>query len=405
MMLNELSMAEAARSANAEALAGALTDARRRTLSTFAAYERALESEQFVVPYSSQLNPPLWELGHIGWFQEWWLRRNPERHRGAAADPEAPRLVPRRAGADALFDSGRVPHADRWHLPLPSVGGLRDDLAAGLQESLELLRDCGTGDDDLYFFRLCLFHEDMHQEAAVYMAQCLGIALDDWAPRHHAPGHEIAIGARQHMMGAPAEGFAFDNELGRHRVALSDFRIDSAPITWERFLRFVEAGGYRQREWWSDSGWTWLQGQDLQAPRYVRRRGDTWQRDTFGRWLDIDPTLPAMNVSGFEAQAYCAWAGRRLPTEAEWECAAEHAGGEFGWGQVWEWTASVFVPYPGFVAHPYRDYSAPWFHTRQVLRGGSFATHPRMKHPRYRNFFTPERNDIHAGFRTCARRA
>jgi EgtB-related family protein len=111
-----------------------------------------------------------------------------------------------------------------------------------------------------------------------------------------------------------------------------------------------------------------------------------------------------MNLSWHEAQAYCGWAGRRLPTEGEWEFAAERAGGAFAWGQVWEWTASAFAPYPGFVAHPYRDYSAPWFHTRHVLRGGSFATHARMKHTRYRNFFPPDRNDIFAGFRTCAAR-
>ena len=123
-----------------------------------------------------------------------------------------------------------------------------------------------------------------------------------------------------------------------------------------------------------------------------------------------------MNLSLYEAQAWCRWAGRRLPTEPEWERAATAAsetsppaalsdlddGAGFRWGQVWEWTATPFRPYPGFMSHPYRDYSAPWFDTRQVLRGASFATHPRLRHARYRNFFTPERNDIFAGFRSCA---
>lgn len=383
----------------------ALRDARECTLATFGAYEQALGPNRFVVPYSPQLNPPLWELGHVGWFQEWWLRRNPQRQRGTAADPDAPRLPSRRAGADAMFDSGRVAHTDRWRFPLPTAQALRDDLAAGLQESLALLRAGGDGDDDaLYFFRLSLFHEDMHHEAAVYMAQHLGIALDGWAPACHGPTAEAELAACLHALGAPTEGFAFDNELARHEVPLDDYRIDTAPVTWGNYLRFVEAGGYRRREHWSDPGWAWLQGQGLQAPRYLRSTGTAWQRHTFGRWRDIDPALPAMNLSGFEAQAYCAWADRRLPTEAEWEHAAEQLDRAFEWGQVWEWTASAFAPYPGFVAHPYRDYSAPWFHTRQVLRGGSFATHPRIRHTRYRNFFAPDRNDVHAGFRTCAPR-
>jgi EgtB-related family protein len=130
-----------------------------------------------------------------------------------------------------------------------------------------------------------------------------------------------------------------------------------------------------------------------------------WRRQQFGQWLAVDPALPAMHLSHHEALAWCRWAGRRLPSEAEWEhaaVAARDTGGPFDWGQVWEWTASGFMPYPGFNAHPYRDYSAPWFDGRPVLRGGSFATAPRMKHPRYRNYFTAERNDLFAGFRSCA---
>jgi ergothioneine biosynthesis protein EgtB len=400
-MLNESSVAAFGRCADVAALSVALSDARQSTLTTFGAYEQVLGSHDFVVPYSPQLNPPLWELGHVGWFQEWWLRRNPQRHLGTAADPDVPRPAPRRAGDDALFDSGRVAHTTRWQLPLPPAHALRDGLAAGLHESLSLLRDGSDSDDALYFFRLCLFHEDMHHEASIYMAQHLGIPLAGWAPRHHGSSYEVDVAAQAHVLGAPSKGFAFDNELARCEVPLDAYRIDTAPVTWGQFLRFVEAGGYGRREYWSEPGWAWLQSQLLQAPRYLRTTGTVWQRHTFGQWLDVDPALPAMNLSCFEAQAYCAWAGRRLPTEAEWECAAEQPGGAFEWGQVWEWTASAFAPYPGFVAHPYRDYSAPWFHTRQVLRGGSFATHPRIKHTRYRNFFAPDRNDVHAGFRTC----
>ncbi|HEX6019009.1 MAG TPA: selenoneine synthase SenA [Burkholderiaceae bacterium] len=391
-----------ARCAGTAALAVALRDTRARTLATFAAYEDALRERGMTVPYSLELNPPLWELGHVGWFQEWWLRRNPQRGRGCAADPDPPRPPPRRAGADAWFDSGRVPHAERWALPLPSAQALRDDLGAGLGESLDLLRGSAEHDDALYFFRLALLHEDMHHEAAIYMAQNLGLSLSAWTPRAHAPAEVLRVEAGVHVTGLAGPGFVFDNELGRHEVELRRLRIDSAPVTWARYLEFVAADGYERPDLWSDAGRVWLRAQTLRAPRYLRERGGVWQRWTFGRWIDLDPALPAMNLTAFEAQAYCAWAGARLPSEAEWERAAESAGAAWQWGQVWEWTASAFAPYPGFAAHPYRDYSQPWFHTRQVLRGGSFATHARMRHPRYRNFFMPGRNDVFAGFRTCA---
>lgn len=392
-----------ARSAHASALAALLRDSRDQTLATFAATEQALRDTQLQVPYSPELNPPRWELGRIGWFQEWWIARNPQRLQGAAANPDVERTPPHRAGVDAWFDSSRVAHTERWRLPIPSADALRDDLAFGLQQSLELLRGGPQQDDDaLYFFRLCLFHEDMHHEAAVYMAQHLGIPLPDWAARPVATAGEIEIGSGMHRLGFASPGFAFDNELAAHDVDLPAFRIDVAPVTWARYLAFIEAGGYRQREHWSDAGWAWLQQAPRSAPRYLRAAGSGWQRHEFGRWVDVDPALPAMNVSCHEAEAFCAWAGRRLPSEGEWERAAQHAGAALHWGEVWEWTASRFEPYAGFVAHPYRDYSAPWFGSRRVLRGGSFATQPRLKHPRYRNFFVPERNDIFAGFRTCA---
>jgi EgtB-related family protein len=144
----------------------------------------------------------------------------------------------------------------------------------------------------------------------------------------------------------------------------------------------------------------------MPLPRYLRRAPDAsaaaWQQQRWGRWQALDSTLPACHLSCFEAEAWCAWAGRRLPSEAEWERAAVGRPDAFAWGAVWEWTASPFAAYPGFAAHPYRDYSAPWFGSRRVLRGASCATQPRLHHARYRNFFPPERNDIFAGFRSCA---
>ena len=157
-------------------------------------------------------------------------------------------------------------------------------------------------------------------------------------------------------------------------------------MSWARLLDFVGAGGYAQRRWWTDAGWDWLQ-------RHKERRHQLPVA------MDLD--APAMHLSAHEADAWCRWAGRRLPTEAEWECAALNAPG-FSWGRVWEWTASTFDAYPGFSAHPYRDYSAPWFGTRRVLRGACDATSPWLAHPRYRTFFESERSDIFAGFRSCA---
>jgi len=372
------------RHAGAAALASALAASRRDTLATFAAYAAALPDLR--VPELGTLNPPLWELGHIGWFQEFWIARNPERGRGAAADPDAARAQGVRADADALYDSSRVPHATRWSLPLPDAAATRAELARQLDATLALLHEAPASDDGLYFFRLALLHEDMHHEAALYMAHALDIPIADarWQPRPlAAPRRPLKLASGRHRLGHAGAGFAFDNELGAHEVEVGAFTIDSRVLGWGEYLEFVAATGHP-------------------APPHLRREGARWLEKRHGRWRALDPDLPACHLSALDAEAWCAWAGRRLPSEAEWERAAIECAGDFEWGEVWEWTASPFGPYPGFVAHPYRDYSAPWFGTRRVLRGASFMTQPRMKHPRYRNFFVPERGDVAAGFRTCA---
>ena len=165
-------------------------------------------------------------------------------------------------------------------------------------------------------------------------------------------------------------------------------------------------GEARRRTVFSQRSGDSTDGEGPGLPRDLRRDAGDWLQRQFDRWISLDLMAPAVHLNAFEADAWCRWAGRRLPTEAEWECAAmvgpTSVRTAFEWGRVWEWTSSAFEPFPGFEPHPYRDYSAPWFGTRRALRGASTATSARMAHPKYRNFFTPERNDIFAGFRSCA---
>lgn len=421
-------------------LARALCDARARTLALVA----DLQGQQWIGPELEIVNPPLWEIGHIAWFQERWVLREAC---GRAA------LLP-----DDLYDSAGVHHPDRWALMLPSPERTLDSIAQVLVRSLECLAARPHDEALAYFAALALFHEDMHGEALLYTRQTLGYP----APRLERataeppaggaccgdvefPGGPFQLGAHD------GQGFLFDNEKWSHEVELQPFALARAPVTEAEFLAFVEDGGYRRPELWSRDGRAWREEANAEHPVYWRREGSQWLQRRFDRWLPLRPDAPVLHVNWHEAQAYCRWAGRRLPTEAEWERAACGAaarghdkrrwpwGGEAGdqppdagrahvdavslacaevgalaagdnpegcrqmLGNVWEWTASTFAPYPGFVADPYREYSEPWFGSRRVLRGGCFATRGRLLWNTLRNFFTPERRDIFAGFRTAAR--
>ncbi|MEI8305321.1 MAG: selenoneine synthase SenA [Burkholderiales bacterium] len=397
--------ARAVRQGGPRALAAAMAQTRADTLATFAAWEQALPDLK--VPQRADLNPPSWELGHIGWFQTHWLARNPQRHLGCEADPAA--VMP--APDDALYDSSRVPHAERWSLPLPGAPALRRQLADQLGQSLALLAALPDDADPaaLYFFRLAVLHEDMHHEAALYMARALGVPVTDarWQARAlPAAGEPLRLPAGPWRLGSAAgEGFAFDNELPAHELALPAIEIDASARTWADYLPFIEDGGYRSPRWWDEPGRAWLRASGASAPRYLRREGGGWLHWLQGGWQALDPRQAACHLSAHEARAWCRWAGRQLPTEAQWERAALTAGPAFRWGDVWEWTASGFGPFAGFRAHPYRDYSAPFFDGRPVLRGASCLTQPRVRHPRYRNYFPPDRSDIPAGFRSCALQA
>jgi iron(II)-dependent oxidoreductase len=383
------SKAHALRAGGTAPLRQALVETRDRTLQLADAYQAALASNGLCVPYAAQLNPPLWEWGHVAWFQEHWIGRNRQRALGVLCDPDHQRPASMLPQADRWYDSSRVEHRSRWALPLPDAQGTRRYLASTLGQTLDLLDRLASDASaaELYFFRLVVLHEAMHAEAATYMARALGIPVPPLAGAGavHETAVALAVPAQTFRLGASDDGFAFDNELGGHEVSLRAFEIDAQPVSWDRFLAFVEAGGYRERSWWSDAGWAWL------SERPGREGGVP---------EGAVPAAPAVHLSAYEAEAWCRWAGRRLPTEAEWECAALLPG--FHWGDVWEWTASRFQPYPGFTSHPYRDYSQPWFGDRRVLRGACRATSPWLAHPRYRNFFPPERTDIFAGFRSCA---
>jgi EgtB-related family protein len=381
------SSAEALRCGGPQAVRDALLAARSRTLVLAEAYEGSLAGCAMRVPYRPTLNPPLWEWGHVGWFQEYWIARNRQRSRGVACDPAHERAASLLRGADALYDSGKVAHRSRWELALPSAAETRAYLAATLDQTLQLLDGlpAQAGDDDLYFFRLAALHEEMHAEAAMYMARDLELTVPAAAKQAQPDIRNavLQVPAQTFSLGYAGPGFAFDNELGAHPVQLDAFEIDARPVSWSRFMAFVDAQGYRRREWWSDEGWAWLQSADFAPPRAGL------------------PNDCAVHLNAHEAQAWCRWAGRRLPTEAQWECAALTMPG-FAWGSVWEWTASPFLPYPDFTPHPYRDYSAPWFGSRLVLRGACDATSRSLAHPKYRNFFEAHRRDVFAGFRSCA---
>lgn len=371
------------------ALNEALRAARQRLLAVYAELPSEYwDASQF--PYLEVINPPIWELAHVAWFQEYWcLRYDPLQDL-----PVRPSMLP---DADALFDSRRVAHRDRWSAVYPDLSDIQSYLERTLEQVLQAEDGPAPQRSRHYFTRLSLHHEQMHAEALLMTLRTLGLALPATFPQLPVAGLEeewIEVPGGQYRLGADPEAthFIFDNEKYSHEVTVDAYRIASRPVLVREFEKFVDCGAYGSEEFWTAEGLAWRRASSQASLTPIARR----------RLLALLPEQPVCHVSLHEARAYCKWAGRRLPREAEWEVASRHGDGLGAAGLVWEWTDSPFEPYPAFSPDPYREYSQPWFGDHFVLRGGSWLTHSDLKRPGFRNFYQPQRDDVFAGFRTCA---
>jgi iron(II)-dependent oxidoreductase len=422
-------------------IAAWMDDVRQRTLALVA----GLDEQQLMGPRLAIVNPLRWEIGHAAYFYEYWVLR---RHAG---------LAPLRPDVDRLYDSITIAHDDRWDLPLPTM----PETLAYMQQVLEAVQaQLARGEDAQrdYLAGYAVFHEDMHTEAFTYSRQTLGYpapaigCAEDPAWRAGPLAGDVAIPGGTFMLGASRDqGFVFDNEKWAHPHEVAPFRIARAAVSNAEYLAFVEAGGYRDRAFWDQDGWGWRSAAGLEHPVYWRHAGSGWEQRRFDRWQPLAPHAAVIHVNWYEANAFCRWAGRRLPTELEWEVAAAAEPGADGrslapvkrrypWGEeaptpqranldgralgtvdvgalpagdsafgcrqmignCWEWTSTTFGPYPGFEPDMYQDYSQPLFGSTRVLRGGAWTTRARMIRNTWRNYYGPERNDVLAGFRTCA---
>lgn len=428
-----------------------LREARRRTLDLIT----DLDDQQLIGPRLSIVNPLIWEIGHVAYFQEFWCLRHVQGRQPILAE------------ADLLYDSARVSHDTRWDLLLPS----RQDTLSFMQQVLDRVIDSAPsstdkqidGYDQSYFLHLALFHEQMHAEAISYTRQTLGYGAPRFTettpeiareerPKTRVDGDAHIPGGRFLLGRSSASRFSFDNEQRAHEVEVKPFSISRSSVTQGEFAAFVEDAGYHRSELWSEIGWHWRQKADVEHPVYWRGESTgRWLRRHFDQWIPLEDRVPVIHVNWYEADAYCRWAARRLPTEAEWEMAASCEPSSDGsgingrkrvypWGDqpptpdlanldwramgcievdelslsdsafgcrqmignCWEWTSTDFGPYPGFAPGPYKEYSEPWFGDHKVLRGGCLVTRSSMIHNAYRNFYPPDRRDVWAGFRTCA---
>ena len=409
----------AMRSAGRELLSLALMDARNHTLQLLTRHEDALagqddglDPDDAAFPSTETQTPvpsasPLWLAGHAGWFAERWIGRNTQRALGATCPQQPTRLA------------SIQPEADGWWNPLlddqgggaaPDTVDTRSFLLESLESTLELLEKSAEDDGALYFYRLALFHEDLCGEALVVQAQTRGVALAIDLPQAVQAAEPVRLPATRWTLGMPPGGFAFDIEQGALTLDVPDFEIDAQPVSWAQFVEFVADGGYDREDLWQPAGWAWLQQaaqtQGRRGPRHVERIGaasGAVMQNRFGKQVRMAARQTAMHLNWWEADAWCRWAGRRLPSEVEWEVAAHHGARQgFRWGDVHEWVANTLHPWDGYQSGPWAEYSGPFLGKARVLRGASFATRARMKHPRFRGFALPEWDEGFVGFRSCA---
>ncbi|MBY0276137.1 ergothioneine biosynthesis protein EgtB [Candidatus Binatia bacterium] len=428
----------------------ALEAGRVRTMELVAPLDAAALARQ----HSPLMSPIVWDLAHVANFEEQWTARV----RGSAADDAAAR-----AQRDQVYDAIRNPRRTRAELPLLTHDesfAYLDRVRARTRSCLEELERATTEHAllrDGYVWSMLAQHEAQHQETILQTIQIAELPYeshlrDDTDARrlvvapHALTRTMVVVPGGDYTIGTDDRRAAYDNERPAHEVRVARFRIDAAPVTCGAFRAFVDDGGYRRRELWTDDGWQWLRDSGVRHPASWLRTGDGWAERAFGRVVPFDPVRPVIHVCWYEADAYARWAGKRLPTEREWEVAAaidpergiarrypwgdeaptrEHAnldqrtflplpvgaypasrsffGCEQMIGDVWEWTSSDFAPYPGFVSFPYRDYSEAHFgQGYKVLRGGSWATRPVAIRNTFRNWDLPQRRQIFAGFRCAA---
>jgi iron(II)-dependent oxidoreductase len=385
-----LADAESMRHADREWLSLALMQSRNLTLAWLALFERPAQA-------AKPFEPALWLAGHVGWWQERCIARNLQRAQGLPGETSPPPLASIEPNADAWWSAETRTDGAHWPNAAPTFEATRAYLAETLETTLDLLRGAPQDDAGLAVYRAALFEEDASLRRFVALAQARRIeaAVQRLPERHrHVVREPLLFAAQGWWLGSLRGGHVPANEQWAHQEAVPEFEIDAQAVTWSQYAEFVEDGGYDDARWWTGAGWAWVQHEQRRTPRDVEqlRHGVVLQR--FGRVQRASAAEPASMLSWFEADAWCRWAARRLPTEIEWELAACRGTSRgFTWGDVPEWTAGRARAWPG---GPAVDGSL------QVQRGAAWFEPRRLAHPKARRFVAAACDEGFAGFRSCA---